>query len=179
MDRVWFLTWTTYGTWLPGDERGHASKIRTADGDGVRHNVPGTEYDAKRRGLQLDARDLLVGGPIFLRPEQAGPLLEQFQETARFRGWTLLAIAIMANHIHLLVGVADDPDPETLLRDFKSYGSRALNRQFGKPAGGTWWTAGGSTRKKNGEAIHATVEYVRAQEHPLLIWVNEGPNCSS
>ena len=25
IDRIWFLTWTTYGTWLPGDERGFVS----------------------------------------------------------------------------------------------------------------------------------------------------------
>ena len=30
MDRYWLLTWTTYGTWLPGDARGFVSNV--ADG---------------------------------------------------------------------------------------------------------------------------------------------------
>ncbi len=174
MDRVWFLTWTTYGTWLPGDERGHASKVRTIDGAAVRHNAPGTDYDAKRRGLQLDARALLAGDSILLRSEQAERLIEQFHETAQHRGWTLLAVAVMANHVHILVGVPGDPEPETLLRDFKSYGSRRLNRLFGEPASGTWWTAGGSTRKKEDrDAVSAAIEYVRGQKYPLVVWVNE------
>ncbi len=27
-DNVWLLTWTTYGTWLPGDNRGFMGYIR-------------------------------------------------------------------------------------------------------------------------------------------------------
>ena len=28
IDRNWFLTWTTYGTWLPGDPRGFVGSLR-------------------------------------------------------------------------------------------------------------------------------------------------------
>src|SRR5690349_21194983 len=44
MDRVWHLTWTTYGTWLPGDERGFVSNVRDGDGPEVKHNTPATPY---------------------------------------------------------------------------------------------------------------------------------------
>ncbi len=174
MDRVWLLTWTTYGTWLPGDERGHVSNVRSADGTGRRHNTPGTVPEGQQRGLKLAAQAKLVGDPIYLELELAAPVLGQFHETTAYRGWTLLAVGIMANHIHVVVGVAGDPEPESLLRDFKSYASRCLNRLRGKPASGTWWTEGGSKRKKEGrEEIVAAIEYVRNQEFPLLIWVNE------
>lgn len=55
----------------------------------------------------------------------------------------------MANHVHLIVGVPGDPDPATLLRDFKSYASRALNLNSGdsRPPSGTWWTEQGAKRK--------------------------------
>jgi hypothetical protein len=33
MDRFWLLTWTTYGTWLPGDERGFVSEVRDDSGE--------------------------------------------------------------------------------------------------------------------------------------------------
>ncbi len=174
MDRVWLLTWTTYGTRLPGDDRGHVSNVRSHDGPERRHNIPGTEPDAKQRGLQLAARANLVGDPIYLDVDLVQPLFEQFRETESHRGWILLAVGIMANHVHLVVGVPGDPEPDTILRDFKSYGSRKLNRLRVKPVSGTWWTEGGSKRKTEGrEAILAVIEYVRNQEFPLLIWVNE------
>ena len=122
-DRVWFLTWTTYGTWLPGDPR----------------------------IVQV-----------------------QFEETARHRGYSIVVGAVMNNHVHLVVGVTGDPDPSDLLRDFKSYASRALNRRFGKPESGTWWTEQGSKRKVN-DARHfeAVIVYVSGQENPLAIWQGE------
>jgi REP element-mobilizing transposase RayT len=174
MDRYWLLTWTTYGTWLPGNRRGFVSNVRDGPGPEVRHNIPGTPCDADMPGLEHSARQALKYPPIFLTAEQAPILLAQFQETASYRGWTLLAAAIMKNHVHLVVGVPGDPDPETLLRDFKSYASRGLNRKDRTPASGTWWTVSGSKRKlAQVEAVQAAVDYVRKQSFPLLIWTNE------
>jgi REP element-mobilizing transposase RayT len=171
MDRYWLLTWTTYGTWLPGDDRGFVSNVRGNVGPEVRHNRPGTEPDPKQRGLWLAARDHLAGSAVYLTGGHARHVLKQFQETAAYRGWELLAVAIMANHVHLIVGVPGDPEPDMLLRDFKSYASRSLNRLAGRPTGGTWWTESGSRRKlPNESAVSAAVGYVRAQEYPLLVW---------
>jgi REP element-mobilizing transposase RayT len=125
--------------------------------------------------LQHYMRQALKGPPIYLTADQAPVLLAQFQETAGYRHWLLLAVGIMVNHIHIVVGVPGDPDPEDLLRDFKSYGSRSLNRRWGKPVSDTWWTESGSKRKKEGEeAVRAAIQYVRDQPNPLLIWVAEG-----
>ena len=174
MDRHWFLTWTTYGTWLPGDERGFVSNVRDGDGPEVKHAEPGTPYDAKHRGLARAAREQMLGDPLWLSREHADALADQFSETARFRRWSIPALAIMANHIHIVVGVPGDPEPETLLRDFKSYGSRRLNRMFGKPVSETWWTAGGSRRiLRDEEAVRVVVEYVRNQRRPLVIRIGE------
>jgi hypothetical protein len=32
VDRVWMITWTTYGTRLPGDARGFVSNVRDGPG---------------------------------------------------------------------------------------------------------------------------------------------------
>jgi hypothetical protein len=53
----------------------------------------------------------------------------------------------MNNHFHIVAGVLGDPDPHDLMRDFKSYASRRLNRNWAKPESGTWWTESGSVRK--------------------------------
>jgi len=129
MDRHWLLTWTTYGTWLPGDPRGFVSNVRVGPGPEVRHNLPGTPCDKDMPGLARASRAVLKGPSIYLVPAQAEALLAQFLETANYRGWELLAVAVMANHAHLVVGVPGDPDPSDVLGDFKGYGSRALNRR--------------------------------------------------
>ncbi len=171
-DRYWFLTWTTYGTWLPGDDRGFVSNIDRGDGKGHRLNIPGTEPASKIRGLEIMAREKMAGPPVYLNLEQATALLDQFRETANYRGWELIAIAIMRNHVHIVVGVPGDPEPETILGNLKSYGSRRLNREFGKRESDTWWTEGGSRRRLKTESnVLAAIAYVRDQEYPLVVWI--------
>ncbi len=83
----------------------------------------------------------------------------------------MLAVAIMRNHVHLVVGVPGDPDPALLLEGFKRYGSRALNRTHAERR--RWWTVSGSRRRLKTEPdVVATVEYVRGQEWPLVVWVS-------
>jgi hypothetical protein len=107
-----------------------------------------------------------------LTHEQADVLLTQLQETADYRHWWLRGVALMANHVHLVVGVAGDPEPEKVIGDFKSYGSRALNLRWGKPVNGSWWSGGsGSKRKLSDEtAVRAALEYLRRQAFPLMLW---------
>ena len=175
-DRIWLLSWSLYGSRLPGDERGFVGTVRERRGDEpngprLRHNRVQTEYDRDMPGLERSARRLMKDPPAMLADPQADALAAQFAETAAHRGWRLLAGAIMPLHIHLLVGVSGDPDPHTLLRDFKAYGSRALNRT-GKRR---WWTEGGSTRKKSDpEAVRDAAKYVRDQEGPLRVWLDSG-----
>jgi REP element-mobilizing transposase RayT len=178
MFRSWLLTSTFYGNWLPGDPRGFVSSVRDVRSDEredpIRHehDKPGTEYDRGFVGLHRAATEQLQQEPIRITLEQADVLLKQFQETAQFRVWSLLAAAIMSNHIHIVVTVPGDPDPEKILGDFKAYGSRALNRTWGKPASSAWWTFRGSKRKLPDErAVRAAVEYVRQQKGALALWI--------
>ena len=175
-DRYWLLTSTTYGNWLPGDSRGFVSNVRVDDGPEVRHNIPGTPYDADLPPLQEHVRSNMTGDPVRFNADHAEQLLEQFQETARYRNWRLFAVGIMANHIHIVIGVPGDPPPKILLKSLKSYGSRRLNRLFGNRESGTWWTESGSKRKlPHDRAVLAAIQYVIDQEYPLLIWTTAVP----
>jgi predicted HTH transcriptional regulator/REP element-mobilizing transposase RayT len=171
IDRIWFLTWTTYGTWLPGDERGFVSPKFEGDIPERRNNEPGRPYDEGGPDLRRIAENKLAGDPVRLTPAQAEVVRRQFEETASYRGWQLLAGAIMANHVHLVVGVPGDPDPSALLRDFKSYSSRALNlwdRVSVKPR---WWTEQGSKRKiADWDTLETVLRYVREQAYALEVW---------
>jgi REP element-mobilizing transposase RayT len=174
MDRIWFLTWHTYGTWLPGDRRGYVSPIVDDEGKRIVLNALESEAAWDNERLRQHAKAIMKGDPILLTREMTENLADQFHETARFRGWRLLGFAILCTHVHLVVGAPGDPDPEKLLGDFKAYGSRKLNSIYGKPTNGTWWVDSGSKRKLKGEAAAiATLRYVCwEQETPLLMWID-------
>jgi len=79
----------------------------------------------------------------------------------------------MVNHIHIVVGVPGDPSPRKILGDFKAYGSRRLNRQWGKTPSDTWWTYDGSKCKLgDADAVRAAIIYVRDQLGALVVWLS-------
>jgi REP element-mobilizing transposase RayT len=173
----WFLTNTFYGNWLPGDRRGSVTRVNdlrplepprsTRD----EHDIPGTAHEPPMPWLEKSARESLVGTPIRLNLEMAEVLFAQFVETAEHRVRPLVAVAIMANHFHMLVNAPDDPNPTRLLADFKAYGSRVLTRRFGAPESEEWWTTNGSKQKLDTEvSVIAVTRYIVEQEFPLLIW---------
>jgi REP element-mobilizing transposase RayT len=181
VDRYWFLTNTCYGNRLPGDARGFVGRVwdhRPDDPEDrrrVTHNLPGDPCDEDIPGLHQASRSLMKGPPIRLEAAHADVALSQFQETARIRGWAIVAVAIMVDHFHLVVGVPGDPSPSKILGDFKSWGTRALSGHFGEPASKTWWTERGSKRRlKDAASIAAAVHYVLyEQPSPLLTWSPE------
>ena len=132
MDRYWLLTWTTYGTWLPGDRRGFVSEVRDETGKKQLHNIPGTPCATDIPPLQGYAASRMTGGVVLLDGSQAQAVAEQLRETAVHRGWQILALAVMANHVHVVVGVPGDPEPEKLLGDFKAWVTRRLNASWGR-----------------------------------------------
>jgi REP element-mobilizing transposase RayT len=179
--RAWLLSNTCYGTWLPGDERGSVTSVRDVRPEDnpnefrFEHDIPGTPWEEELPELHQAAEAQLKGPPVYFDLAKAEIVLGQFQETATYRGRILRAVAIMVNHFHMVVQVTDDPDPKRMLADFKAYGSRALNRRFGKPASGTWWTSKGSKRKlKDDQALAAAIYYVLyKQPNPLVVWSPE------
>src|SRR3954453_21612075 len=128
---IWLLTWTTYGTRLPGDARGFVSRVRTGAGEVVVHNHPGTPVDADVPALQRYAASIMTQAPVRLTAEHAAAVVEQVRQTAAHRGWSVRAVAVMADHVHLVVEVPDDVPAGKLLTDFKAYASRRLDREFG------------------------------------------------
>ena len=174
IERYWFLTWTTYGTWLPGDARGWVGDAVDETGAIVSHNQPHSPPAPPNPKLARSAARRLKSAPIVLTQPQVESLFLQLQETASFRNWLLCAVGIMATHLHVLLGVPGDPDPEKLLGDLKAYASRRLNREFGPRPSETWWTASGSQRKVDSvDAIPAVVHYIRQQPSPRLIWTRD------
>src|ERR1043166_2144069 len=102
MDRHWLLTSTFYGNWLPGDPRGFVSRVRDRRPDDedcvvrLEPDIPRNPYDQDLPGLWQAALRQMKGPRILVTAEQAEALVTQFRETAAYRGWDLLAAAVMA-----------------------------------------------------------------------------------
>ncbi len=170
MDRLWFFTWRTYGTWLPGEE-GFVGAYESITGERRSENVPGRPAGPSIPVLTAYVKTILKQAPVYLEEVHAKELLRQMFETANIRGWRIDAVAILATHVHVVFGVPGDPKPSGMLRDWKSYGSRALNREFGRQE---WWADRGSKRALDTESSWiGAICYVRDQDGAWIIWLSD------
>jgi REP element-mobilizing transposase RayT len=166
--RTWFLTWRTYGTWLPGKE-GFVGRYRDGKKQTILQNAFNTPFAPAQPFLQRHAASRMTDQQRYLTDEQAICLEQELIRTCEFRSWTLLGHAIVTNHIHVLLRVAGNPDPMCLIAEFKSYGSRRLN---GNGFRQKWWAAGGSTRIVRTEVDCASVlHYINNQAGALRVGI--------
>jgi len=144
---AYLITWTTYGTWLPGDKRGW-----------VEGGTPGIQVaDAARRE---EAHDRMTEPPITLDAEQREVVRATIEAHCRIRGWTLHAVNVRSNHIHVVVTAP--VAPEMVMNQFKAWCSRRLNEHG--PRREHWWTYHGSTKWINDEDyLRNAIRYVIEQ----------------
>lgn len=160
------LTWTCYGTWLPGDERGYVSNtLNKGGGFDPKENLPGTSVRKDDGYTRDNALRLLKHPPVRLDDDLALLVAQMLVQAAETRKMFIRRAAIMANHLHVLVQQCPDDGP-LVRRILKGSTQAALSRSTGHPR--KWWTSGGSDRYKHGEsAILAAEDYITNQEYKL------------
>ena len=160
-----FITWTTYGTWLPGDERGHVSNVITPQSFVRKQNRPGTAYAKGNPSTRDRAAELQKWPTVWLTELDAIVVANSLVNVAVEGKWMILRAAVMANHVHVVV--TDCPlDGPVVRRILKGKVQAKLSEAVGTNR--RWWTAGGSDRTRRGErSIDATVEYVANQQGKL------------
>jgi alanyl-tRNA synthetase/REP element-mobilizing transposase RayT len=132
---AYFITFTTYGTWMHGSDKG------SVDRD---HNIPGTplvEPDADRQATESN---LKKGDPFTLDAKARSIVERTIQEVAEHRAWRIHAVNVRTNHVHVVV--TSDATAEQTMLDFKSYATRRLVEAGSAPSGAKVWTRHGSTR---------------------------------
>ena len=149
-DPVGFLlTWTTYGTWLPGDERGWAWK-----GKGLQ------QPDPIRRQA---AHDRMTEPACALDDEQRDLVEKTIKDHCRIRKWHLHAVNCRTNHVHVVVSA--HRDPEDIRDQFKAWCTRKLKelqRRRHESVRENWWTERGSQRYLGDEvSLEAAIRYVQ------------------
>jgi REP element-mobilizing transposase RayT len=147
----WFLTWTTYGTWLPGDDRGWVLR-----GRGERPADPVLVRTSAARMTESACR---------LSPEQRAAVESQIAETRHVRGWTLHAVNCCTNHVHVVLSAPRETAPPSIRETLKAWTTRRLRGM--DSARRQWWTERGSLRPLyDHEALAAAILYTRdGQDH--------------
>lgn len=146
---AYFLTWTTYGTWLPGDRRGWVSRD-----EGLQLPKPSRKLTALTR---------MAEEPCTLNDAQRAIVEMTIAEHCRIRGWELFAVNCRTNHVHVVV--AADRAPDEVMDQFKAWCTRRLKEQSDPSQGPVrqrWWTENGSKRYLNdATSLEDAVRYVR------------------
>ncbi len=92
--RAYFITFTTYGTHLHGDERGSVNPT---------HNKYGEPQLAIRPGLVAAERAFLRQPPFVMAADHRAAVNASIVETCSVSGWQLFALNVRTNHVHALV----------------------------------------------------------------------------
>jgi REP element-mobilizing transposase RayT len=160
MALAYFITFTTYGTWLPGNAKGSVDD---------EHNVYGTslvEADADR---EQGAREAMTQAPYVITAAERAIVCNAMVELARDRGWDLLAAHVRSNHVHVVVSA--ERDPGRLMSDLKSRASRDLALAGFADAKRRRWTRHGSTRHLfREEEVEAAVRYTLDEQGERMAW---------
>jgi REP element-mobilizing transposase RayT len=141
---AYLLTWTTYGSWSQGESEGWVKK-----------GEPGIQPGNAR--LQAIGKAAQVESSLQLTVEQRKIVEATIRAHCEIRGWTLHAINVRSNHVHVVVTA--DRDPDEVMTQFKAWCTRRLTET--DPTRKRWWTKGGSTKWINDEAYLANgIRYV-------------------
>lgn len=146
MALAYFITFSTYGTWLHGTDKGKGSVDRD-------HNQYGSEFvtpDATREGSMREA----MAQPAYtMDAGQREVVRDAIVELCREKGWRLWAVHVRSNHVHVVVTV--DRDPGRVMSDMKARASRNLTRAGFDDSTRKRWTRHGSTLHLFDEATMA------------------------
>jgi REP element-mobilizing transposase RayT len=158
---AYFITFHTYGTWLPGDPRGSVD---------AHHRIVRTPYVGLGEGRRDASARRLAHPPVELRPEERTLVLRTMQEVCRHRGWVLRAANIRVNHVHVVVRA--EHSPERVMNDLKAWATRRVVEAGLRPRGTRMWVRHGSTRHLwRPEAVKAACVYVVERQGRGGPWV--------
>ena len=90
----YMLTWTTYGTWLQGDQRGYVKKGLLLRGN---------------QGLEQSNQDRLKGNPVKLKQREKHIVRQSLADEAEKLAQKIYALAVCSNHVHIVVKYISEP----------------------------------------------------------------------
>lgn len=147
---AYLLTFSTYGTHLPGSDKGWVD---------VQHCIYASPMLAPNPNRHAYWTAHLKENPWTLDAEARRVTLQALRSVCEYRAWIAHALHVRSTHVHAVI--AGETAPERMLSDFKAYATRALRRAFPKMQRRRYWTDHGSTRYLwNEVSLRAALEYV-------------------
>src|SRR4051794_39407773 len=138
------ITWTCYGTWLPGERRGYVSNTRLPDASyEPKHNIPGTPITANDPRTRYHAAAQQKHATATLDQEHALVAARSIVDACAPRHWHIMRAALMWNHVHVIVMQCPDNGPE-VRRILKGVSQNTICKHDGKSQ--RWWSEKGSDR---------------------------------
>ncbi len=143
----YMVTWTTYGTWLQGDERGYVEDGKTF-----------AQNDKLRSANQRQQKSPTVK----LNPEQKQIVQNSIIEEAQRINHKIFAIAVCSNHVHIVAGVSEESIEQAVHR--YKYSATSALRQIGTH--GKIWSKGFDKRFCFADIeLENKVRYVRSHNN--------------
>ena len=158
---AFLITFSCYGARTHGEDRATVDK---------QHNGFGAPFADEHPGRVYIERRCMVETAFLLDEAARDAVLAAVRQVSEFRGWKLRAAHVRKTHVHIVVRA--ETEPSNLLRDFKTYSSRAVNGLASQTVRKKRWSRHGSTRWLWTEkAVLSAVEYVLyGQGSPLAVW---------
>lgn len=153
---AFFLTWTCYGTWLHGDDRG------SVDASHNQFATPLLAPSVKR--LAIDQARLKYP-PVTLDPAARAIVDQTIRKHVAVRAWRLHACNVRSNHVHVVLDRTGPTSPERVMEQFKAWSTRHLREAQWLSIDHPAWTEHGSTRWLfTPESVALAVDYVLIQK---------------
>jgi len=127
---AYLITWTTYGTWQQGDQRGW-------------HRWGMGEVQPPNQLFATMAVSEMKETAFTLSPDNREIIQQTISRHCEIRCWTLHAVNARSNHIHVVV-TSPGYDPKTVRDQFKAWCTRHL--KLCNEGRERFWTEGGSCR---------------------------------
>ena len=153
MAMAYFITFTTYGTWLHGSGKGMGSVDR-------QHNEYGAQFVEPDAVREFGAREAMSQPVYTMDAPRREVVRNAIVGLAQEQGWRLLAVHMRSNHVHVVIDA--DRDPSRLMSDLKARASRDLTRAGFEESDRRRWTRHGSTKH-----LFTTPEVERKIEYTL------------
>ena len=165
---AYFLTWTCYGTWLHGDDRGSVEDP---------HNRYARPYLAPNPGWSTAESRLLKSPPVTLDTAMRRVVRDAALEHLAFKECTLVALNVRTTHTHLVIR-SKSCEPGRLAGSFKAWSTRRLRDAGLLAPDAKVWTARSSTRYLWFEgAVQGARKYVLDEQGPRDEFAVAGTEC--
>ena len=97
---AYLFTFRTYATWLPGAEQGFRD---------AHHCAPGSAYADGDAHLAGQAARALRAPPLYFDNTMRACIMESVFSICAARGWIPHAVAVMNEHVHIVIALHDPP----------------------------------------------------------------------